>query len=110
MENEKVTKFNMSAATLQRLDELLKRASYFYFKGDIPNFFHTIKELRANAEFKIAKKERLIFIKLNKMYSKESDRNMKCGIALKYRELLLDEMEKKGLLLPNAPDDSEGAY
>lgn len=105
------TKFNMSAATLERLDDWLKKAMYHYSSGNLSRYFHSIKNVKLNAMFKFTadgQRERLL--KLERAYLKEKNIGMKWAICEKYHEVLLDYMNKYGLLLPDRIDDLDTAY
>lgn len=105
------TKFNMSAATLERLDQWLKRAMYYYSVGDLLKYFHAIKNVKLNAMFKfIGKGQRHKLREYEMAFLKQKSVGKKWAIAEKYHEILLDYMDKYGLLLPDRIDDLDTAY
>jgi len=105
------TKFNMSAATLERLDEWLKKSMYYYSIGNLPKYFHAIKNVKLNAMFKfVGDGQRDKLKAFEKAYIQEKNIGMKWAIVEKYHEVLLDYMDKYGLLLPDKIDDLDTAY
>ncbi len=104
------TKFNMSMATLQRLDGWLQKAMAYYGAGLENKYFHALVNVRMNAQFKFKKPERNRLAAYEKEYFKETDPYRRCGIVKKYQEILLDLMDKYGLLLPNKIDDLETSF
>lgn len=104
------TKFNMSAATLQRLDELLRKASYYYSIGNQNKFIIGLKNVKLQAMFKFSIGERKYLKSIENKYIKENDKKIKWGWCELYNEKLLDYMNKYGLLLPDKIDDTGTSY
>ena len=109
MENA-TTKFNMSAATLMRLDELLRKAMACYYSGNLKGYFFALKNVKLQSMFKFNEDERKKLYKYEVAFSKEKTNSRRWLIIEKYNECLLDYMDKYGLLLPNKIDDSNTAY
>lgn len=104
-------KFNMSMATLERIDEVLRMAGRAYRRGDLRNYFLSLKGAKLQAQFKF--KEEGMRDKLTKLevaYHNEKDKQKKWAAAEKYHELLLDNMETYSMLIPDKMDDTDTAY
>lgn len=104
------TKFNMSAATLERLDEWLRKSMMYFSTGNLPRYFNSLKNVSTNAMFKFTVTERKQLRDIEKAYLSETNNGMKWSIVNKYNEVLLDLMNKYGLLLPDKINDLDTAY
>lgn len=104
------TKFNMSAKTLERLDELLRKAAGYYAAGNLNRFFFALKNAKLQSMFKFNKSERKRLKEIEKKFYNQIDKKMKWGYSEVYNEYLLDCMNKYGLLLPDKIDDLHTAY
>ena len=104
------TKFNMSAATLQRLDELLRKAAHYYSVGSLNKFMIALKNVKLQSMFKFKKVERNYLKKIEQKYLEQTKKDMKWGCCEIYSEKLLDYMNQYGLLLPDKTDDTGTSY
>lgn len=100
----------MSQATLQRLDELLRKSAYYYNTGALNKYFISLKNTKLQSMFKFKEVERKKLNNIEKAFKDAKDKNKKWGLAELYSERLLDCMNKYGLLLPDKTDDSNTSY
>lgn len=105
------SKFNMSIATLERIDAKLKSAARAYELGNIIKYFFSLKGAKLQAQFKF--KDKAIRPKLEELevaYLSSIKTVDKWKAVEEYHTYLMDCLDKYGLLLPDKIDDLNTAY
>ncbi len=104
------TKFNMSAATLGRLNDGLIRAAAYYERGMLHRYIICLKNIKLSAMFKFSPEERRQLAVYEYKYAHQRNIIKKWKVAEDYHENLLDDMNKYGLLLPDKIKDANTSY
>ncbi len=102
--------WNLSSATLQRLDGLMLEASFWFRRGSLHKFFMAWKSVSMNAIFKFNEIEKKNLKKLEMLYKEDKRLNYKWAYAEKYSEKVLQYLHKYGMLLPSKQDSVASAY
>ena len=109
--NEKAQSgWNASQSTLMRIDELIRKTTYYYSVGNLDKFFFSWKNVMMNARFKFSPTERKRLSGLERRYVKEKTIGMKWAVADKYSEVILDYLHSYGMILPDKQDSIRSAY
>lgn len=100
----------MSEKSLERIDLLLRKAIAYYAAGRLPQYFFALENAKLQSMFKFNEDERKKLKAIEIRYSNEKRLNYKWAFAKKYQEVLMDLMDRYGLLLPNKLEGYDDAY